>query len=242
MTIDNSWQQRTELLLKDRLEIFRAAHILIVGLGGVGAYAAEMLVRGGIGNMTIVDNDTVSITNINRQLPALHSTIGKSKVEVLKTRFMDINPSLNIQAYSMYLNEDNIAQFLEAKHYDFVVDAIDTITPKYTLIVECLKRRISIISSMGAGAKSDVTLIRYANIWDTYHCGLSKAIRTRLKQGGCKHCKLPVVFSTEQADRSSIIRVENEQNKKTTTGTISYMPATFGCYLAQYVFKNLTLK
>ena len=233
------WKQRTRLLLgEEKMERLQQAHVLVVGLGGVGAYAAEMICRAGVGRMTIVDADTVQPTNINRQLPALHSTMGREKAEVLAVRFKDINPDIQLTVLPVFLKDDNIPELLDATRDDFVVDAIDTLAPKCYLIAEALKRHIKIVSSMGAGAKSDITQIRFADIWDTYHCGLSKAVRKRLQKLGIKR-KLPVVFSTEQADPKAVLLTEDEQNKKSTCGTVSYMPAVFGCYLAEYVIKRL---
>ena len=233
------WKQRTRLLLgEEKMERLQQAHVLVVGLGGVGAYAAEMICRAGVGRMTIVDADTVQPTNIHRQLPALHSTMGREKAEVLAERFKDINPDIQLTVLPVFLKDDNIPGLLDAARYDFVVDAIDTLAPKCYLIAETLKRHIKIVSSMGAGAKSDITQIRFADIWDTYHCGLSKAVRKRLQKLGIKR-KLPVVFSTEQADPKAVLLTEDEQNKKSTCGTVSYMPAVFGCYLAEYVIKRL---
>ena len=233
------WKQRTRLLLgEEKMERLQQAHVLVVGLGGVGAYAAEMICRAGVGRMTIVDADTVQPTNINRQLPALHSTMGREKAEVLAARFKDINPDIQLTVLPVFLKDDNIPELLDAARYDFIVDAIDTLAPKCYLIAEALKRHIKIVSSMGAGAKSDISQIRFADIWDTYHCGLSKAVRKRLQKLGIKR-KLPVVFSTEQADPKAVLLTEDEQNKKSTCGTVSYMPAVFGCYLAEYVIKRL---
>ena len=233
------WKQRTRLLLgEEKMERLQQAHVLVVGLGGVGAYAAEMICRAGVGRMTIVDADTVQPTNINRQPPALHSTMGREKAEVLAARFKDINPDIQLTVLPVFLKDDNIPELLDAARYDFIVDAIDTLAPKCYLIAEALKRHIKIVSSMGAGAKSDITQIRFADIWDTYHCGLSKAVRKRLQKLGVKR-KLPVVFSTEQADPKAVLLTEDEQNKKSTCGTVSYMPAVFGCYLAEYVIKRL---
>lgn len=233
------WQQRTRILLgEDKMKRLQQAHVLVVGLGGVGAYAAEMICRAGVGRMTIVDADTVQPTNINRQLPALHSTIGKEKSVVLAARFKDINPDIQLRVLPVFLKDGNIPELLDAAQYDFVVDAIDTLAPKCHLIAESLKRHIKIVSSMGAGAKSDITQVRFADIWDTYHCGLSKAVRKRLQKLGIKR-KFPVVFSTEQADPKAVLLTEDEQNKKSTCGTVSYMPAVFGCYLAEYVIKRL---
>ena len=278
------WTDRTELLLgSDKMQRLRDAHVLVVGVGGVGAYAAEMLCRAGVGEMTLIDADTVQPTNINRQLPATHATLGRPKVEVLAERFRDINPEIRLHVLPVYLTEEDVGTLLSgvqefrstgvqtnaktaandnpakelsslllseartpellnsSKRISFIIDAIDTITPKCALIIEAMRRRIPIVSSMGAGAKSDITQIRFADIWDTYHCGLAKAVRTRLKKAGIRQ-SLPVVFSTEQSDRRAVITVEGEQNKKSTTGTISYMPAVFGCYLAEYVIRNLSGK
>lgn len=239
-----SWTDRTELLLgKEKMQRLREAHVLVVGVGGVGAYAAEMLCRAGVGELTIIDADTVQSTNINRQLPATHATLGYPKVEVLAERFRDINPNIKLHALPIYLKEEDVSNLLSGgnnnnSQFDYIIDAIDTIAPKCALISEALRRGIPIVSSMGAGAKSDITQIRFSDIWDTYHCGLAKAVRTRLKKEGLRR-SLPVVFSTEQADRNAIITIEGEQNKKSTTGTISYMPAVFGCYLAEHVIRKL---
>ncbi len=233
------WQQRTELLLgKDKTERLRRAHVLVVGLGGVGAYAAEMLCRAGVGQLTLVDADTVQPSNINRQLPALHSTLGQAKAEVLAARFRDINPDIQLKVLPVYLKDEAIPALLDSARFDFIVDAIDTVAPKCYLIYHALQRGLKIVSSMGAGAKKDITQIRFADLWETYHCGLSKAVRKRLQKMGMKR-KLPVVFSTEQADPEAVMLVDGEQNKKSTAGTVSYMPAVFGCYLAEYVIRKL---
>lgn len=262
--MESRWTERTTLLLgEEKMRRLAEAHVLVVGVGGVGAYAAEMLCRAGVGELTLVDADTIQPSNINRQLPALHSTIGRPKVDVLAERLRDINPDIRLHVLNKYVvapgegKEPSATEvkesqsvitiatlldsFAESSSFwgsRFVVDAIDTIAPKCALIMEALRRGIPIISSMGAGAKSDITQIRFADLWDTYHCGLAKAVRTRLKKEGMRR-PLPVVFSTEQADRSAVITVEGEQNKKSTAGTISYMPAVFGCYLAEYVIRKL---
>jgi len=235
----NNWQERTELLLgTDKMERIRNAHVLVVGLGGVGAYAAEMVCRAGVGHMTIVDADIVQPSNINRQLAALHSTMGMEKAGILQNRYKDINPELELTVLCTYLKDENIPALLDSAKFDFIIDAIDTISPKCFLIYEAMKRRIPIVSSMGAGAKSDITQVRFADLWDTYHCGLSKAVRKRLQKMGMKR-KLPVVFSTEQADPKAVVLTDKERNKKSTCGTVSYMPAVFGCFLAEYVIKRL---
>ena len=237
--INIEWQQRTELLLgKDKMKRLRHAHVLVVGLGGVGAYAAEMICRAGVGRMTIVDADIVQPSNINRQLSALYSTMGRPKAEILSERFRDINPELDLTVLPVYLKDEAIPELLDSRKFDFIVDAIDTVAPKCYLIYHAMQRGIKIVSSMGAGAKKDITQVRFADLWETYHCGLSKAVRKRLQKMGVKR-RLPVVFSTEQADEKAVILVDDEQNKKSTTGTVSYMPAVFGCYLAEYVIRKI---
>ena len=217
----------------------RSAHVLVVGTGGVGAYAAEMLCRAGVGHLTLVDADTVSPSNINRQLPALHSTLGRSKVSVLAERFRDINPEVQLTLREEYLTPESVDALLDAAPYAYVIDAIDTIQPKVALLAACIRRRQPVIASMGAGAKTDITAIQYADLWQTYHCGLSKSVRNGLARAGLRGRKLPVVFCTQQADRNALLTVEGERNKKTTAGTVSFMPATFGNYLAAWVLNRL---
>jgi tRNA A37 threonylcarbamoyladenosine dehydratase len=239
MAAYEEWTERTSLLMgEEKMGRLRASHVMVVGLGGVGAYAAEMVCRAGIGEMTLVDADAVQPSNINRQLPALQSTIGKAKVELMAERFRNINPDIKLHLFPLFLKDENIPELLDAAHYDFIIDAIDTISPKCYLISEAFHRHIKIVSSMGAGAKSDITQIRFADISQTYHCGLSRAVRKKLQKMGVKH-RLPVVFSTEQADTKAVVFTEGERNKLTTCGTVSYMPATFGCFLAEYVIKHL---
>lgn len=233
------WMQRTTLLLgENNIQHLQQCHVLVVGVGGVGAYAAEMLVRAGVGRITILDSDCVAPSNINRQLVALHSTIGKPKVEILAQRLLDINPSLQLSAQQRYLEADEATELLQTR-YDFVVDAIDTVAPKVALLAACLQQNIPVVSSMGAGARIDPTQIKYADINQTTHCGLARAVRARLRKMNIRH-KLPVVYSTEIPNADAVEEVTGERNKRTTVGTISYMPAMFGCYLAAYVLKQLT--
>ena len=205
------------MLGEEKMKRIRASHVLVVGLGGVGAYAAEMLCRAGVGRMTIVDGGyrAGAFTNMNRQLAAMHSTLGMPKAEVLAARYQDINPDIELTVLPVYLKDENVPELLDSAKFDFIVDAIDTISPKCFLIYEAMKRHIKIVSSMGAGAKSDITQIRFADLWDTYHCGLSKAVRKRLQKLGVKR-KLPVVFSTEQADPKAVLLTDDERNKKST--------------------------
>lgn len=237
----SDWQSRTRLLIGDEaLERLSRAHVLVVGVGGVGAYAAEMVVRAGVGAITIVDGDTVAESNINRQLVALHSTLGQPKVDILAARLTAINPNLSIAPLHQFITADNISALFEERPVDFVVDAIDTLGPKTALIKYCLRNKIKIVSSMGAGGRKDPSAIRIADISDTYHCTLAKAVRQRLRQEGITK-GLKVVFSTEQPDKRAVVPVEGEMNKRSTVGTISYLPALFGCHLAAHVLKKLTL-
>ena len=237
--IQNDWLERTERLLgKKRLEELKSSHVLIVGLGGVGGYAAEMLCRSGIGSLTIVDADTIHSSNLNRQLPALHSTIGQSKAALLEARLKDINPDAHIIALQEFLKDERTIELLDSNKFDFVVDAIDSISPKVFLIYHSLVRKIPIISALGAGGKMDLSKIEITDISKTYQCALAKIVRKKLKNLGIVK-GLPVVFSSEPVNKESIILVEDEQNKKSSAGTISYLPAVFGCYLAQYVIMNI---
>ena len=238
--MDNDWTTRTALLLgTEGMRRLAASHVLVVGLGGVGAYAAEEIARAGVGRMTLVDADVVSLSNLNRQLPALHSTLGKPKAEVMAARLRDINPDLEIEVRNCFVRDEETEALLDAAHYDFVVDAIDTLSPKTFLIYHALQRHQPIISSMGAGAKMDPSRIRIADISKTTDCALARAVRKRLKGMGISS-GLPVVFSTEPANPQAILEVEDEACKRTTTGTVSYMPALFGCYLASYVIRHLS--
>ncbi|WP_099464696.1 tRNA threonylcarbamoyladenosine dehydratase [Parabacteroides provencensis] len=233
-----SWNTRTELLLgADRMEYLAKAHVLVVGLGGVGAYAAEQICRAGIGHMTIVDADTVNESNLNRQLPALHSTLGKPKAEVMASRLTDINPKLKLTVINEFLRDERTEEVLSAK-FDFIVDAIDSLSPKVFLIYHACQRGIPIISSMGAGAKTDPSQVKIDDISKTCSCALAKAVRKRLRGMGINR-GVPVVFSTEMANPDAIIEIDNEQCKRSTTGTVSYMPALFGCYLASHVIRNI---
>lgn len=233
------WLQRTSLLLgAEQVARLQSSRILVVGVGGVGAYAAEMLVRAGVSSMTIIDSDEVSPFNINRQLVALHSTVGKIKVEVLAQRLTDINPTLQLSARAQYLEVDGVEALLQ-EGYDFVVDAIDTVAPKVALLAACMRQGIAVVSSMGAGARLDPSQIQYADIANTSICGLARAVRSRLRKMGIRG-KLPVVFSTEVPRAEAVQEVTGERNKRTTVGTVSYMPAIFGCYLASYVIRKLT--
>ena len=177
----DNWLERTELLLgEEKLGRLRRAHVLVVGLGGVGAYAAEMIARAGVGRMTVADADTVNGTNINRQLVALHSTVGRPKAEVLAERLRDINPEIDLSVVNRYIRDEETYALLDAARYDYVVDAIDTLSPKLALIAAALERRLPLVSSMGAGAKTDPTRMEIADIAKPHHCPLAHMLRKRL--------------------------------------------------------------
>lgn len=258
-----SWQERTEMLLgAEKLERLSNSLVVVAGVGGVGSYAAEMLIRAGIGRLVLIDCDVVSETNKNRQLLALDSTIGKSKCEVMKSRLVDINPEADIVIFERYILSDKvdytsgeIAQGIsipkngakiaeifseivaEVGVPDFVVDAIDTLSPKIALIKHCMQQEYPLVSAMGAGAKYDITKIRITDISKTFQCPLAYMVRKKLRKEGI-HKGFQAVFSEELPDRESMVRVE-ENNKKSQVGTISYMPAVFGCACAQAVLSNL---
>ena len=232
------WLERSELLLgKDGLERLKGANVLVVGVGGVGAYAAEMLVRAGIGKMTIADSDTVSLSNINRQLIALHSTVGRVKTDVLAERLKDINPELQLSVIAEYIKDEKTDEILDSQHFDYIVDAIDTLSPKLALIKGALDRNIPIVSSMGAGAKLDPTKMEICDISKTHHCPLAHMLRKRLHKMGIRR-GFKAVFSAEPPIEGAMILCE-ERNKKSNVGTISYLPATFGIGCASVVIRDL---
>lgn len=233
-----SWTERTELLLgKDKLNILQNAHVLVVGLGGVGAYAAEMVARAGVGRMTIADADTVGESNINRQLLALHSTIGRHKSEVMAERLRDINPDIELHVVTDYIRDEKTYKLLDAAHYDYVIDCIDTLSPKVNLIAGALERNIPLVSSMGAGAKTDPTQIEIKDIGKSHHCPLAHMLRKRLHKVGIRS-GFYAVFSPEPVREGAMILAE-ETNKKSNVGTISYIPAVFGCACASVVIRDL---
>jgi len=232
------WLERTELLLgKERLEKLKNAHILVVGLGGVGAYAAEMLCRAGIGKLTIIDADTVHASNRNRQLIALKSTEGKSKTHLVAERLLDINPKIVLISHEVFLSNQQTFKLLETK-FDYIVDAIDTLVPKMYLIQAALEREIPIISSMGSGGKMDPSQIQITDFSKTYNDKLARMLRKRMHKHGIRD-GFKVVFSPEKTKKEAVKFVENEENKKTTVGTISYMPPLFGSFMAAEIIREI---
>lgn len=233
------WLQRSELLVKkEGLEKLKNASVLVVGLGGVGSFAAEFLARAGVGNMTIIDGDIVDITNINRQLPALHSTIGKDKVEIVAERILDINPKINLVKMNEFLSPERMDEILENTKFDYVLDCIDSVSPKLALIKACRRRKIKIVSSMGAGGKTDPSKILVRDLSKTNNCYLAKQIRKRLKKEGITK-GFRCVFSTEIQNEDSLKLTDGSNFKKSFYGTISFMPALFGLNAAAEVINFL---
>lgn len=234
------WQERTALLVgEEALKKLSSSHVLVVGLGGVGAYAAEQLCRAGIGKLTIIDGDRIEATNRNRQLPALSSTTGKRKVSVVAERLRDINPDVEIIEIDEFIKDDRMKEILSSVHYDYVVDAIDTLSPKVFLVRISLENGFRVVSSMGSGGKMDPEKIKIADISKSYNCRLARAMRKRLHRMGITK-GFKVVFSPEDVPDSAVLSPDEEmENQKSTVGTISYMPAIFGCVCASVVIRDL---
>jgi tRNA A37 threonylcarbamoyladenosine dehydratase len=233
-----SWDERTRLLVgQTGAEKLKQAVVLIVGLGGVGAYVAELLCRAGIGNLSLVDGDIVEESNRNRQLPALISTLQKPKTQVMASRLLDINPELKLTLHQEYLRDDKTVEVLESQKFDFVVDCIDTLSPKTFLIYHALMKGYKVVSSMGSGGKLDPGQVKVADISESHDCKLARVVRKRLHGLGIKK-GVTVVYSPEKVSASAI-RLEQGINKISTVGTISYMPPVFGCYIASVVIRGL---
>lgn len=232
------WTERAELLFKkEGLEKLKNSNVLIVGMGGVGSFAAEFIARAGVGKMTIVDGDTVDITNVNRQLPALHSTVGQPKVKIVGDRLLDINPELQLTRIQEFLSPERAFE-LVTPEYDYVLDCIDSITPKLNLILAAKRKKVKVISNMGAGGKMLAGKVVVKDISKTDVCPLAKVIRKRLKKEGIS-TGVKAVFSTEKPDESSLKMTDGTNFKKSFFGTNSWMPALFGLHAAETVIKQL---
>lgn len=237
--MEKHWLERTNLLIgEENLEKLKETNVLIVGLGGVGSFAAEFIVRSGIGKITLVDGDTVDITNINRQLQALHSTIGQEKATLLETRLKDINPACDITAINHFLNPANMTALLQANSYDYALDCIDSIQPKITMIRLCKEQNQAIICSMGAGGKLDPSKIKVADIGKTKECKFAQQVRKELKKHGIKD-GVTTVYSEEIQPRSALKHTDGSNFKKSFYGTISYMPALFGLTMAAELIQRI---
>jgi len=232
------WLSRSALILgNEALMKLKDSSVLVVGLGGVGAFAAEMICRAGVGKMTIADGDKVHTSNRNRQLPALKSTEGKLKAEVMAARLTDINPDLELTVISEYLKDERMIEVLDPG-FDYVVDAIDTLSPKVFLIYHTLMKKYPVVSSMGAGGKFDPTRISVCDISLTTDCTLARILRKRLHRLGVRE-GVTAIYSPEVIDKSKIVEVKGEQNKASVVGTVSYMPAAFGLACASVVIRDL---
>lgn len=239
MTEDFSWLSRTELLIgRENLVKLSQAHVLVIGLGGVGSFAAEFICRGGVGTMTIVDGDVVDPTNRNRQLPALATNHGQSKADIMAERLKAINPELTLHVVKSFVTPDAVEQILDAARYDYIVDAIDSVTPKLTFLTQAYKRNMRIVSSMGAGGKMDPTLLKVVDISKTYNCPFAQQVRKNLKKAGI-YKGIKAVFSTEEQIRESLILTDGSNYKKSAYGTMPYLPATFGATCASVVLRDL---
>ncbi len=236
-----SWLERTELLLgRESLARLDQAHVMVAGLGGVGSYAAEQLCRAGIGEMTIIDGDVVQSSNRNRQLTALRSTEGKSKAQIMGHRLQDINPSIRLHIIDTYMKEEQLTSLLELR-FDYVLDAIDTLTPKVTLLAEAVKRGYRTVSSMGAGGRLHPEKIEIADLADSHHCRFAYVVRKYLHRLGI-YTGITVVYSPEPVNRDAVVEITGEENKRSVVGTISYMPPVFGCFCASVVIRDLIRK
>lgn len=232
------WLQRTELLLgAEALERMRNLHVLVIGLGGVGSFAAEFLTRAGVGNMTIVDGDTVDLTNTNRQLPALHSTVGKPKTTIMADRMLDINPALNLRVINEFLSPASVKELI-TNEFDYVFDCIDSIQPKQYIIVTCKQKDVRVVSSMGAGGRVDPSMVKVADISETFNCPFAQQVRKGLKKKGVRR-GVTVVFSSELVDRATMMLSDGTRFKKSFYGTSSYIPALFGLHMASVVVRDI---
>lgn len=240
--MEKNWLERTELLINESgIMALKNAHVLVMGLGGVGSFAAEFLARSGVAKLTIVDGDTVDLTNINRQLPALHSTIGLVKADVVEARLKDINPEINITKISRFLNPEEMSELLEDQNFSYIIDCIDSLSPKIELLKLARHRKIKVVSCMGAGGKMDPSKIIVRDISKTNHCFLAKQVRKRLKKEKIDK-GIRCVFSTEIQDEESLLLTDGKNFKKSFYGTISYIPALFGLFAAAEVINHLIAK
>ena len=230
---------RTQLMLGDeKTQQLMNKNVLIIGLGGVGGICAEMIARAGIGKMTIADGDVVDLSNCNRQVAALHSTAQQSKAAVMAERIRDINPAIELTVLNEFIQEHRTVELVKNGGFDYAVDCIDTLTPKVWFIKTCIDYGVPIVSSLGAGGKMDPSQIEVADISKSYQCKLARYVRKYLHEMGI-YTGVKVVFSSEKIDKEKVIVTEKAFPKKSLIGTISYMPAIFGCFTASVVIRNL---
>lgn len=235
---DLSWLSRTEALIgRTAIEKLAKSHVLILGLGGVGSFAAEFICRGGIGKMTIIDGDTVDPSNRNRQLPALSTNHGVSKAMIMKERLLAINPELELNVIDDFIVPDKIKDLISLSP-DYCVEAIDSITPKLFFIRQALDAKLPFVSSMGAGGKLDPTKIIIDDISRSYNCKLAQHIRKKLKKHGI-YTGVKVAFSSELPVKESLLYTDGNNFKKSAYGTMSYLPAAFGGAIASVAIRDL---
>ncbi len=238
-TVREEWLSRSTMLLgEEAMTRLKRSHVLVAGLGGVGSWAAEMICRAGVGAMTIIDGDVVTAANRNRQLPALLSTTGRMKAEVMGERLLDINPDLRLEVIAEFIRDQRMIDILEQERYDYVVDAIDTLSPKVFLAYHSLRLNLRLVSSMGAGGKYDPVSIRVADISETRFCNLARLMRKKLHKLGVRN-GFTAVYSPEAIDKNLITRGSAESNRASDVGTVSYMPAAFGMTCASVVIREL---
>ncbi len=235
-----TWLERTELLVgSDALERLQKAHVLVVGLGGVGSFAAEFLARSGVGHLTIVDGDVVDPTNRNRQLQALSSTHGQKKAWLMRDRILDINPECQVDAIDSFLDPEAMRQLLQTAEVDFALDCIDSVQPKLNFIVTALGEKIPFISSMGAGGRLDPSKIQIAKLEKSFNCPFAKHIRKRLGAEYRIRKGFHVVFSSETANPESVRLTDGSNFKKSFYGTSAWIPASFGIHAASFAVRKL---
>lgn len=233
------YNSRTELLLgQEAVARLAGANVLCVGVGGVGGHAAEMMARAGIGHMTIVDGDKVDESNLNRQIVATTATVGMTKVAAMKERLLSVNPDIEVTAIDKFLLDTDIEPLLESARFDFIADAIDSVGTKCRLIEMAFQLGIPIVSSMGAGARTDISEIHIDKLARTHHDGLARAVRKRIDNAKISN-SLDVVFSSEEPDPNGVME-SAEGLRKTTVGTVSWIPAAFGCHMARHIILKLT--
>ncbi len=239
MTRDFSWLSRTSLLIgEEALQRLAHAHVMVVGLGGVGSYAAEFIARSGVGKMTIIDGDVVDPTNRNRQLPALATNHGESKALIMAERLKAINPELVLEVVREFINPAMVEQQL-LQRPSYIIDAIDSITPKITFIKLAYESGLPVVSSMGAGAKLDPTRLQVVDISETYNCPFAQQVRKQLKRKYGIRKGIKAVFSPEEPIKESLMLTDGKNYKKSAYGTISYLPAVFGAVAASVVIRDL---
>lgn len=235
------WLERTELLVGEKaLNQLKQSHVLIVGLGGIGSFAGEFIARAGIGKVTLIDGDVFDPTNKNRQLTALDSTIGQNKAVVLAKRLKDINPDLEINIIQEFVVPERVWEILKEEKPDYVMDCIDSLSPKIEWLIACIALKTKVISCLGAGGKMDTSKVQVASLTKTYNCKLAMHLKKRLKKHGVEFKKVKAVFSSEIQIKSSLKMTDGTNFKRSFYGTVSYMPALFGLHASAEVIRYLS--